>query len=250
MATNDYEKILERTRRDNERQARDAEQRAKEDALRTRAGQIVSGQPQIGMIRIMDESSEEILHIVLQLYDGNAARSVNGNYKDFPEAYHVSLGLEFEKLCQYGMVTNQRLWIGGIWELNLTTKSLTYFENKERAIEEDKKKSQAAGLNIGSIVAHGSQFFFGDVNDSTLSIDNRISQIEQLIDEKGGEDAAELKALLAEVQEMLENIKDSRFIPKNSSLFTRLSNHFAKHGWFYGSMVTLFGTYAMQLIQG
>lgn len=250
MATNSYEKILEKTRRDNERQARDAEQRAKVAEIQNRASSIVAGQPFIGSFRIMDPSSEVVLRILIDNFHGDINREVRGKYEIFPDAYRNTLSLEFEKLSMYGMISGHRIWIGAMWELYITQAGLTYFENKERAIEEDKKKSQTAGLSIGSIVAHGSQFFFGDVNDSTLSIDNRISQIEQLIDEKGGEDAAELKALLAEVQEMLENIKDSRFIPKNSSLFTRLSNHFAKHGWFYGSMVTLFGTYAMQLIQG
>ena len=246
MATSSYEKTLEKARRDAERQARDAAQRAREDAMRTRAGQIVAGQPLVGMIRIMDESSEEILHAILRLYDGNATRQVRGKYQEFPEGYHDSLGLEFEKLCQYGMVTGQMVWLGGIWELNLTPKSLTYFENKERALEAEKIKQQAQT----SIFAPGSNIVFGNVTDSTLSIDNSITQIEKMIDEKGGEDAAELKALLSEVQELLENMKESRHVPRNSSLFTRLSDHFAKHGWFYGSVIGLLGTAAMQLIQG
>lgn len=256
MATNSLEKALEKQRqeaqkhaRDVEKHARDAAQRAREDAVRTTAGQIVAGRPMIGSMLIMDKSSEEILRILLDLAKGDYSKELRGNHSVFPSVYQGSMSVEFEKLVRYGMIRGLSNW-AVMWELYITPEGATYFEDKERAIEEDKKKSQVAGLSIGSIVAHGSQFFFGDVNDSTLSIDNRISQIEQLIDEKGGEDAAELKALLAEVQELLENMKDSRFIPKNTSLFTRLSNHFAKHGWFYGSMVTLFGTYAMQLIQG
>ena len=249
MAISSLEKALEKQRRDNERQARDAAQRAREDAIRTTAGHIVAGRPMIGSMQIMDKSSEEILRILLDMTKGDFSRQLRGNHSIFPLIYQDSKSVEFEKLIRYGMITGFTNFTV-MWELFITPAGVTYFDDKTRAIEEDKKKSQAAGLSIGSIVAHGSQFFFGDVNDSTLSIDNRISQIEQLIDEKGGEDAAELKSLLTEVQEMLENIKDSRFIPKNSSLFTRLSSHFAKHGWFYGSMVTLFGTYAMQLIQG
>lgn len=250
MATSSLEKALEKQRREAAQQARDAAQHARDAATQNRASQIVAGQPIIGNMRIMDASSEEILRIILDRNTGDSSQELRGNYDVFPKAYHMSLKMELEKLSMYGMITTPQIWINGIWELYITPAGLSYFENKERAIEEDKKKSQTAGLSIGSIVAHGSQFVFGDVNGSTLSIDNRISQIEQLIDEKGGEDTAELKALLAEVQELLENMKDSRFIPKNSSLFTRLSDHFAKHGWFYSAIVTLFGTYAMQLIQG
>ena len=118
------------------------------------------------------------------------------------------------------------------------------------AIEEDKKRTSTAAYNIENLFANGGQVFFGDVTNSTFSIDNSITQIEKMIDEEGGEDAAELKALLAEVQELLETMKKTGFVPKNNGLFTRLSNHLAKHGWFYGTVINLIGTVAMQLIQG
>ena len=100
-----------------------------------------------------------------------------------------------------------------MWDLFITPEGYAYFANKEKALEAEKVKQQT----IPNIFAPGSNIVIGDVTNSTLSIDNSITKIGQLIDEKGGEDTAELKALLAEVQEMLENIKDSRFIPKNSS---------------------------------
>lgn len=238
---------LERTL---EKQAKKAEEQARREEIRQRANAIVASQPMIGTMRIMDASSEEILRILLDQYKGDSSEELHGNCEIFPKAYQMSLKMEFEKLSMYGMITSPEIWLGGTWVLYITSAGLSYFENKEKAMEEDKRKSQSAGLSIGSIVAPGGNIVFGNVTDSTLSIDNSITQIEKMIDERGGEDAAELKALLAEVQELLENMKDSRFIQKNSSLFTRLSAHFAKHGWFYGSLVTLFGTYAMQLIQG
>lgn len=77
-----------------------------------------------------------------------------------------------------------------------------------------------------------------------------MSRIEQEIEEKGGAEKAELKELLEDVKELIENMQDSRHIPKNKGLFSRLSNHLEKHGWFYGEVVGLIGAAALQLLQG
>lgn len=256
MATSSLEKALERQRReaqkhakDVEKHARDAAQRARQDAIRTTAGQIVAARPMIGSMLIMDKSSEEILRILLDLAKGDFSKELRGNYDIFPQRYQNSLRIEFEKLLQYGVITGF-IDYTVIWHLYITQEGATYFEDKEKAMEEDKKRTATAAFNIENLYANGGQVFFGDVTNSTFSIDNSITQIEKMIDDQGGEDAAELKALLAEVQELLENMKDSRYVPKNSNLFTRLSNHLAKHGWFYGTVVNLIGTVAMQLIQG
>jgi len=45
-------------------------------------------------------------------------------------------------------------------------------------------------------------------------------------------------------------MQDSRHIPKNKGLFSRLSAHLEKHGWFYGEVVGLIGAAALQLLQG
>ena len=70
-----------------------------------------------------------------------------------------------------------------------------------------------------------------------------------MIDEKGGEDKEELLELLEEVKELLENIQTSRSIPKQKKLFQRISDHVAKHGWFYGAIVQLLGTATMTMLE-
>jgi glutaredoxin len=239
MVKSSWERTIEKQRKENA-------EHAKREEIRQRANSVVSGQPMIGTFRIMDGSSEEILRVLLEQYTGDPSQQLHGSYDVFPKPYQMSAKFELEKLSMYGMITTPQIWINGIWELYITSAGLSYFENKDRALEAEKAKQQA----IPNIFAPGSNIVFGNVTDSTLSIDNSITQIERMIDEKGGEDAVELKALLAEVQELLENMKDSRYIPKNSNLFSRLSNHLTKHGWFYGTVVNLIGTVAMQLIQG
>ena len=86
---------------------------------------------------------------------------------------------------------------------------------------------------------------FGDVVDSTLSVDNSIHQLERSIEERGGEDKEELMELLEDVKELIANIESSRAIPKQKKLFQRLNDHVVRHGWFYGAVIQLLGTVVM-----
>ena len=106
------------------------------------------------------------------------------------------------------------------------------------------------GVNIGSIHATGSNIIIGDAVNSTFSVDNSITRIQEQIEEHGGEDKEELNELLEEVKELLENIQESRYIPKDKNLFSKLSDHLEKHGWFYGEVVGLLGGTALKMLQG
>ena len=149
----------------------------------------------------------------------------------------------------YGILTSVCVYISAVWEVTIAPQGLTYFEDKIQA-EEKEKIMQKSSINIGSIVATGSNLILGDAVNSNLSIDNSMQRIEDEINEKGGEDSEKLKELLDEVKELIENMQESRHIPKNKSLFERLSNHLEKHGWFYGEVVGLIGAAAMQMLQG
>ena len=197
----------------------------------------------------MDASSEELLRIILSAYNGNDKREVRGNDEIIPSAYHLSLSLEFEKLKMYGVISDYCIWITALWEVTIAPQGLSYFDNKEKA-EEKERMAQKSNINIGSIIANGSNLVLGDVINSSLSVDNSVHRIEQEIEEKGGEDAEELRALLDEVKELIENIQESRHVPKNKGLFAKLSNHLEKHGWFYGEVIGLLGAAALQMLQG
>lgn len=101
--------------------------------------------------------------------------------------------------------------------------------------EKHEKERQQSIINYGNLV-------FGNVSCSTLTVDNSIHRIEQAIEERGGEDKAELYELLDDVKELIENIQSSRSIPKQKRLIEKISNHLEKHGWFYGAVVQLLGT--------
>lgn len=232
-----------------DKQLREQRKQIQRETNRQVASTIVNGQPIIGGMRIMDPSSEEILRCILSAYDGNENREVRGNDTIIPTAYQSSLSLEFEKLKMYGILTSVCVYISAVWEVTIAPQGLTYFEDKIQA-EEKERIMQKSSINIGSIVATGSNLILGDAVNSNLSIDNSMQRIEDEINEKGGEDSEKLKELLDEVKELIENMQESRHIPKNKSLFERLSNHLEKHGWFYGEVVGLIGAAAMQMLQG
>lgn len=240
MAKSPFEKAIEK-------QQKEAKKLAGQEAQRQRANAIVSGQPVIGGMRMMDTASEEILEVLLSLYDGNEKRNVQSKPNVIPASYADSLQIQFEKLSMYGMISNPKLYLYGAWNLTLTPQGITYFEDKERAMEKAKSEKENK-FNIGSIIANGSNLVLGDVINSALSIDNSTSRIEQEIEEKGGEEKEELRELLEEVKELIENMQDSRHIPKNKGLFSKLSNHLEKHGWFYGEVVGLLGSAVMQML--
>ena len=179
MAKSSLERALEKQRRE-------AKKAADQEARRQRATAIVTGQPLIGGMRIMDAASEEILQIMLSTFDGNTDRRVFGSFSCFPAAYQNSLLLEFEKLSMYGVVSSPHADLGGFWEATLTPQGITYFDDKAVALE--KEKSMQNGVNIGSIQANGSNIIIGDAVNSTFSVDNSFTRIQKQIEEHGGED--------------------------------------------------------------
>lgn len=237
--------IADKQQRENKKREREETHMAQKAAIRDRALAIVNGQPIIGGMRIMDDAAEEILEAILSVYSDNANRCVCGDADIFPAAYRQSLSFEFEKLCMYGVLSAHSIWITGGWEATLAPQGISYFDAKEQALkchrEEQKMQSIGNITNYGNIV-------FGNVSDSTLSVDNSIHEIERMIDAQGGEDAQELHDLLEEVKELVENMQSSRSIPKQKRLFQKISDHMAKHGWFYGAVVQLLGTAALSML--
>jgi len=152
------------------------------------------------------------------------------------------------ELSDYGLIETQ--WASNVpYYLTLNNSARTYSERKKE-YEESMKKAQGTTVNIDTFNAHGSNVVMGDAINSALSIDNSIQRIEDRIEKEGGEDKEELKLLLEDVKEMIENIETSRNIPKNKRFFNQLSSHLEKHGWFYSEIIGLLGTMTIGLLQG
>lgn len=206
--------LAAKRKREEDKRAREAREAARKVAIREQAMTIVTSQPIISGLRIMDDASEEVFKIILSVYKPNDERFVSGNYEIIPVAYHDSLSLEFEKLRLYGVISSPCIWIGGMWEATITPQGNTYFDNRGKALKRHEEEQKQ--MSVGNITNYGN-IVFGNVSGSTLAVDNSIHEIERMIDENGGEDAEELRDLLNEVKELIENMQSSRSIPKQKN---------------------------------
>lgn len=233
-----------------EKQAREAKRQAEKDARIAVAKSIVEKQPVVGEIKMLDKNSEEILKILLKMYDECKCFDIHAEYDEIPEGYQNGLTQILENLKQYGMIFRHIEFLGGGFDFSLSPQALTYFEDKEKALKAEQEKTMAQNINIQNLNATGSNINFGSIINSTLTAQNIVSNLEKQIDEEGGEDKAELKDILEEVKELCESIKVNNPLPKRANLMKKISNHLEKHGWFYGAVVQLLGTAAMTAMIG
>lgn len=252
MAKTAFEKALEKKQREDAKNVKkriDAEnKRQQEEARATRAASIVNGQPMVGNIRSLDKTAEVIVEQICLGYDKENKYTLSNNSVQIPK-YISDLRLEFEKLKQYGMISDYNVWTPDCWKIDILPCLLTYKDDKEKGILEENKK-QTKQISIGTINAANGNVVIGDVINSSINVDNSIQRIQKMIEEKGDEDKEELLLLLDEFKEILENIEDSRHIPKNKGFMNRLSSHLSKHGWFYAEIVSLLGSVGIKLLMG
>lgn len=126
-----------------------------------------------------------------------------------------------------------------VYYAELTNAGRTYFEREKKYMEQIEKMSKPS-VNIGNLTNTG-VFNMGNITDSSITINNSMEQLEKEIEEKGNEDKEELKRILEEVKDYIDNINTTKSISKNTGLFKRIGNHFNKHQWFYSQVVGLLG---------
>lgn len=243
------EKTLSKYRQE-ARQQQDVKRQGEKVARIAIAKSIVDNQPVIGDMKMMDKNAEEILKILLKMYDERKSYTIQANYDDIPEGYQNGLSRILDTLQQYGMIFNPIEFVGGIFQLGLSPQALTYFEDKERALRLEQERKMAQNINIQNLNATGSNINFGSISNSSLTAQNIVFEIEKLIEEQGGDEKEELKDLLEEVKELCESIKVNNPLPKRANLMKKISNHLEKHDWFYGAIVQLLGTAAMSAMMG
>lgn len=246
-AARNLQKQIQADKRLADKQQREANRQARIEARRTRAASIVNGQPTYGSIKIVDPTAEELISILCNGYK-REDYTITDQDVELPEYMQNDLEFEFEKLKQYGLISNYSYYISGCWKINILPCMLSYIQNKEKAIVEEKEKQKQ--IQIGTINAPNGNVVIGDVINSSLTIDNSIHRIQEMIDEKGGDDKEVLSELLDEFKEILENIEETRHIPKNKGFVSRVSSHLSKHGWFYAEIVGLLGSIGVKLLMG
>lgn len=137
-----------------------------------------------------------------------------------------------------------------VYNAILTQPGRTYFEREEKYFRR-MRESVGNTYNVGNIYADSSNIVMGNVINSTLNVDNHVSQIEKQIDEKASEeDKEKLKEILEDAKEIIDNIKTNGVVEKRKSFFNKLTEHANKYGWFYGAIIGLIGTAVLTKIGG
>ena len=132
--------------------------------------------------------------------------------------------------------------------LELTEEGRDYFVNEK---EQEMRMPPSQSITVGDVHMHGGTAVIANtahVGDITSNVSTIISDIERNIEEKGGDDKEELRALLNEAKEIAAAITASKAIPEKKGFLKKLSDHFAKQGWFYGAIVQLIGTATLALL--
>ena len=83
---------------------RQLQKQAKEKALQQQASSIVNVQEVIEGFRIIDDTAESVLKVLLAHCTDKDKGNVSFENSFFPPIIQRSLGLELEKLQQYGML--------------------------------------------------------------------------------------------------------------------------------------------------
>lgn len=212
---------------------------------------------------ILDKEAEEHLKIILDGFNNksssnafkNSIFSILGMNPELKPLRKVikeqkDFNLFLEHLCELGYLRRIKT---STWLLDLISYDLTYIGKNYFSLKDDYLKNQGltnsgTTYNINSINANGSNLVIGEVNSSILKIEKSISQIELGIKQNGGNDKQELLALLVEAEKLLEDIKLTRFIPKNEDFLVRLNKYSEKHSWFYEQIAGLIGTAALTML--
>ena len=142
MAKTPLDKQIEKARKE-------AQRNAYKEELRQRAASIVSSQPIINGVRIIDDTAETVLNCLLENCKDSSTGHVSYDNDIFPQAVSRSIGLEIEKLIQYGMVTSYIPWANG-GMLNLLPCSFSYFERKATA--QAMSLASTTGEKVDSII--------------------------------------------------------------------------------------------------
>lgn len=200
-------------------------------------------------MNILPNKEEILLEIILNKYDGNESMIVNGSYDEIPSNMHFEIKNIFRTLELYNYIGHFEQWLNG-WSVVLNQEGIEYFEREEKYFKRMKESANNT-YNVGNIYADGSNVVIGDVINSSLNIDNSYTRIENRIEQEcDQEDKLEIKELLEEVKEIIDNMKKNGSIGQRKSFFKRLTDHACKYGWLYAEIVNLIGNAAIGIIGG
>lgn len=137
MAKSAIEKALEKQNKANAKAEREAKNRQIAES-------IITGQPTLFGVRILDSDSETLLNAILSQYDGNDNNHVGFRGDDLPRSLHDSIAIQYEKLKMYGLISSCIPYGNGAI-ITISDTAKTYKDRKEEALrkhEEEQERRQ------------------------------------------------------------------------------------------------------------
>ena len=194
------------------------------------------------------DNEKELLKEIIEIEENNGniseflANRVNKDEKDIVRG--IICELKANGLINVSWASNT------VNNAVLTQPGRTYFEREEKYFKRMKESANNT-YNVGNIYADGSNVVIGDEINSSLNIDNSYTRIENRIEQEcNQEDKLEIKELLEETKEIIDNMKKNGSIGQRKSFFKRLTDHACKYGWLYAEIVNLIGNAAIGIIGG
>ena len=167
------------------------------------------------------DNEKELLKEIIEIEENNGniseflANRVNKDEKDIVRG--IICELKANGLINVSWASNT------VNNAVLTQPGRTYFEREEKYFKRMKESANNT-YNVGNIYADGSNVVIGDVINSSLNIDNSYTRIENRIEQEcNQEDKLEIKELLEETKEIIDNMKKNGSIGQRKSFFKR--NH-------------------------
>jgi len=121
----------------------------------------------------------------------------------------------------------------------------------------DLYEEAGAGIKItastnGFAIANsdGSSFFLTKICDMSFTIQNAVDEIKKLIDEHGGDKKAEMHLVLEDVTEIIDEIRQTRRIPKRKRFYVEVLAYSQDYGWFCSAIISLIGRSGLTILGG
>lgn len=186
----------------------------------------------------LTDDEKELLSELINISNQDISNFLNSKLDDDNDNYYRGV---IGNLKSNGLIS--LFWVDNkVYNALLTQNGKTYFEREKKYMDR---------LNKGLVINNGT-VFMGDVINSTVNINNTFDKIEREINEKCQDETEreELKELLSEAKEIIDNYKNTNVIGQRKSFFKKMTKHLDMHGWFYAEIVSLFGQFVLSVLGG
>lgn len=213
-AAKNVNKKIQADKRLADKQRREANRQAQIDARRERAASVVNGQPTIGGLKIIDCTAEELVSIICDGYKREDYKMTNNDI-EIPEYLERDLQFEFEKLKQYGLISQYACLISGVWEISILPSILSYLQDKENVMNQEQKTNNYTTIFNGDVsdiqiqqgTNNSTQMKNASAGFDYQAVGKIIEQIRKydgLLDSEFGESANELREKIEEISSLVQ----------------------------------------------